>query len=156
MEETVTDFYRAEDGLVFVVDIGKQTAKVISSPKFAGDTIPSRVNYKDKDYKVVTIGESAFKDNKSIKTIKFGQDSALNAIEKNAFDGCSIEGITFPASLTRIGDNAFAGCLNLKTVEFPSGSKLIAVGSNGFPPELAAKITFPNDVKINGIVENLF
>lgn len=157
MEETVTEFYRAEDGLVYVLDCGKLTAKLISSPKAAGDvTFPAVVNYKNQDYKVMTIGEKALFDNNAVKTIKFAPGSCLKAIEKKAFASSSIEGISFPASLTRIGDEAFESCNNLKNVDFPSGSQLIAVGKDAFPHDLLAKITLPNDVKENGIVENLF
>lgn len=157
MEETVTEFYRTEDGLVYVLDCGKLTAKLIQSPKATGDVIiPATLNYKNQDYKIVTIGEAALSNNKAIKSIKFGQDSPLNAIEKQAFASSSIESISFPVNLTRIGEGAFGNCDNLQKVEFPNGSKLIAVGKDAFPPALLAKITLPNDVKENGIVENLF
>lgn len=157
MEETVTEFYRAEDGLVYLLDCGKLTAKIIQSPKVAGDvTIPAKINYKNQDYTVMTIGEKALAENNSIKSIKFAPDSALKAIEKKAFLSSSIESVSFPASLTRIGEEAFDNCGHLKNVEFPNGSKLIAVGKDAFPSELLAKIVLPNDVKENTIVQNLF
>lgn len=157
METTQTEFYRPETGLVYVLNIGRLTCKVINSPTIKGDVvIPAKVNYKDKDYQVEAIGEAALKNNSGIKSVTFAPDSTINAIEKNAFEASSVESITFPASLTRIGDNAFAGCGKLQTVQFPNGSKLIAVGKDAFPAELLPKITFPNEVKQNGLVENLF
>ena len=157
MEETQTTFYRADNGLVYVLDVNGLTAKIINSPNAAGDlVIPTSVNYKDKDYKVTVIGDGAFKDNAKVKTVKFNQDSQLHAIEKDSFPGCTLESIVFPASLTRIGENAFVNCKNLKTVEFAAGSQLVALGKNVFPAELLPKITIPNDVKPDTIAANLF
>lgn len=157
MEETQTTFYRADNGLVYVLDVNKFTAKVINSPNAKDDlVIPTKVNYKDKDYKVTIIGEGAFSGNENIKTLKFDNDSALHAIEPNSFVGCKLTSVVFPASLTRIGDNAFANCAALKSVEFANGSQLVALGKNVFPSDLLPSIKIPNDVKENTIATNLF
>ena len=42
----------------------------------------------------------------------------LKSIEKNAFEYCSIESLTIPASVVKIGYEAFKDCGNLKTVVF--------------------------------------
>ena len=118
MEETQTTFYRV-DGLDYVLDVNKFTAKIMKASDAKGDlVIPTKVNYKDKDYKVTVIGTGAFSGNENVKSLKFENDSALHAIEKNSFIGCKLTSVVFPASLTRIGDNAFSNCSELKSVEF--------------------------------------
>lgn len=156
MEETQTTFYRV-DGLDYVLDVSKFTAKIMKASDAKGDlVIPTKVNYKDKDYKVTVIGTGAFSGNENVKSLKFENDSALHAIEKNSFVGCKLTSVVFPASLTRIGDNAFSNCSELKSVEFANGSQLVALGKNVFPPDLLPNIKIPNDVKENTIATNLF
>lgn len=157
MEETQTTFYRADNGLVYVLDVNKFTAKIINSPKVTGDlVIPTKINYKDKDYVVTVIGEGAFKDVTALTSVKFENDSQLHAVEKNAFTNCGLTSIAFPTSVTRVGEEAFWECKNLKTVTFAEPSKLIALGKHVFPPELLPSLKFPNDVKEDTITTNLF
>lgn len=51
-------------------------------------------------------------------------------IKGKAFFGCSIESITFPATIQRIGNKAFANCKHLKRIELPEG--LLYLGKKAF------------------------
>lgn len=64
--------------------------------------IPSRI----KDKKIVTVGESLFENNKTIKHVKIG--NGIQVIENNAFAGCElVETISLPNTINKIGDFAF-------------------------------------------------
>lgn len=77
--------------------------------------ISSTVTYKKKDYKVVAVGASAFKDCSALTSIELSE--GIVEIGESAFSGCSaIKEINIPSSVTKIGEMAFAGCSALKTV----------------------------------------
>ena len=69
----------------------------------------------------------------SLKTVTFGENSQLSAIEQRTFSGCqSLEGIEIPASVTEIKTNAFTGCYMMTTVTFEENSKLATIGYEAF------------------------
>ena len=55
-----------------------------------------------------------FKGWTGLKTFDFGN---ATAIADNTFEGCGLESITIPASITSIGGSAFMNCLSLKSVK---------------------------------------
>ena len=67
---------------------------------------------------IVSIGESAFFNNASLKSIKFGNEySSLRTIGKNAFFSCvALREVKLPLSLKSLGTTAFNGCTSLKDV----------------------------------------
>lgn len=75
--------------------------------KKATVTVPATVKVSGVTYKVTSIAQNAFKNNKKLKKVTIG------------------------ANITTIGANAFAGCKNLKTVDIKS-KKLKSVGKNAF------------------------
>lgn len=109
-------------------------------------TIPATVVYNGKEYKVVTIGNSAFKDCENVTSVsmpltltKIG-DSAfkgctgmytatignmVTSIEAGAFAGCSkLMGVTIPSKVTKISSGAFKGCNNLTVMRVEDGNTM--------------------------------
>jgi hypothetical protein len=82
--------------------------------------ITIKVNEKEEDYTVTSIGNSAFKES-TLKSIKFEPDSSLKTIGESAFEKSKIKSIVIPASVTKIDDSAFE-LSNLKSIVF-EGSK---------------------------------
>ena len=92
-------------------------------------TLYATVDYKGATYKVVSIGEEAFK-NRKITSITL--PSTLTEIKKNAFSGCSkLKSIKIPKKVTKIGSKAFYKCSKLSKVTF-SGKKIKSIGSSAF------------------------
>ena len=58
---------------------------------------------------------SFFKGWTGLKSFDFGN---ATAIADNTFEGCGLESVTIPASITSIGGSAFRECLSLKSVKF--------------------------------------
>ncbi len=115
----------------------------ISISGYAGDetevVIPDQID----GYTVQTIGENAFKNNSTVKTIVLSDN--IESIGESAFEGCtalktiafngnlkridskafykcaSLDALRFPSALTRIYGFAFAECSSLKNVDFPDG-----------------------------------
>lgn len=74
--------------------------------------IPADIN----GYTVTSIGESAFENKTSLKSITF--PNRLTSIEKYTFYGSNIKSLSFPMSLKSIGSLAFAGMNSLTEVWF--------------------------------------
>lgn len=70
-------------------------------------------------------------------------------IAANAFQGCELDSINIPNTVTGIGYEAFYGCINLKSLVIPNG--LVNIGARSFfgCSDLAS-ITIPNSVKSIG------
>lgn len=90
------------------------------STSISSITFPNSLTY---------IGEDAFKECESLKSIKGGE--SIETIDNNAFQGCiSLTEFTCPNSLKTIGDNAFWGCKSLRTVTMNEG--LETIGNDAF------------------------
>ncbi|WP_081373570.1 leucine-rich repeat protein [Ruminococcus flavefaciens] len=78
---------------------------------------------------VTKIGEYAFRDCTSLKSVKFPE--ALTDIYPGAFEKCSsLQSIEFPAGVTNIYENAFNKCTSLKETKLPE--KLETLGERAF------------------------
>lgn len=123
------------EGSMFIYDIDETvgTAAIVAFDKYADDftknpVIPNTVIYGDKEYPIVTIGESAFFNSKidsvilgdNIKTIEdfaflrcraleITLNEGLESIGVEAFENCEFETIVLPSTLKSIGDYAFMG-----------------------------------------------
>ena len=86
--------------------------------------IPSTVVINDKVYKVTTINQSAFRENKEITDVILGGN--ITTVGKYAFYQCpNLRNIRFGNKVTRIGSNAFARCTKLKNFILPASIRRI-------------------------------
>jgi hypothetical protein len=112
---------------------GKGTVTLSSVvKKTSAVSIPATVKIGGKVFKVTAVGASAFKGNKTLKTVTIGKN--VTTIGSNAFYKCKkLSSVTIPATVTKIGAKAFYGCTALKTLVIKS-SKLTSknVGKNAF------------------------
>jgi hypothetical protein len=86
--------------------------------------IPEIVNYKEKDYKVIEIGNCAFDDCQSLTSVTI--PDSVTSIGNSAFAYCqSLTSVTIPDSVTSIGNSAFAYCQSLTSVTIPNSGTSI-------------------------------
>lgn len=104
------------DGIKYnLIEKGK-IAEVIGAYK-ANITIPSFINYNYVDYKVSSIGESAFIGS-GIESIIIGNE--VKSIGTLAFAGCrNLSSVEFGENVEKIGQVVFEHCINLKKVNLP-------------------------------------
>lgn len=74
------------------------------------------------------IGDGCFNNNKKLAKVTFG-NPGVASIGQDAFIGCAITNVSFPASLRSIGDGAFCGN-NLTGLNFAEG--ISSIGSFAF------------------------
>ena len=74
-------------------------------------------------------------------------DSNLQVIERNAFSGSNIKGISLPSSVTIIGENAFDFCFNFLIIEISEESKLEYISKSFFLNGSKVIIMIPSSLK---------
>lgn len=121
------------DGLYYNLDMDNLTAEVTSPPdsKYTVENIniPSTIQVEEKEYTVVSIGEIAFFECKSLTSIKFPE--FLTSIKDGAFCNCdNITEVVFPESLNLIGRYTFENCYSLTEMIFPES--LVSIGVAAF------------------------
>lgn len=94
---------------------GNKNAKKVS--------IPSSITINGTSYKVVKIGNNAFKNSKKLTKITVSKN--VTSIGKNAFSGCKkLKNITIKSTkLKSIGKNAFKGISKKSTIKVPKNKK---------------------------------
>lgn len=94
--------------------------KATKNKKAAKITIPATVKSGKQVYKVTTIADNAFKNNKKIKTVVVGKN--VRTIGKKAFYGCkNLKKITVQSSIIKkIGAKAFKGINKKAVIKVPS------------------------------------
>lgn len=110
----------------------------------------SEINIPDS---VATIGDYAFVGSHQLKSVKFGEKSALRSIERGVFQNCdALEEVILPAELTNISELAFSSHTTsdaLKEIAIPSKLKSIDraafYGRKGLE-----KISFPTSLQTIG------
>lgn len=112
----------AIDGLMYDIDVFAKTASVVSW--YWGDNIregaidiPSSICVEEQQYKVMGIGDGAFMDCMSLKSVTMPE--TIEVIAGNAFKNCmSLTSITIPNKVKSIEPNTFQGCSGLTSVLF--------------------------------------
>ena len=114
-----------EDRTVEVTQLSSSNAGYVS-----GDlTIPERIIYFSKAYRVTSIGESAFWGRSGLTSVVI--PSSVTSIGGSAFYGCSgLTSVVIPSSVTSIGESAFSGCYGLTSVVIPSS--VTSIGGAAF------------------------
>lgn len=93
-------------------------------------TIPDTITVDGVTYQVTSVADNAFKGNKTVATIKMGNN--VTSIGKNAFKSCKkLTTVTIGKNVTTIGKEAFKGCKKLKKVTVTAG-QLKSIGKNAF------------------------
>lgn len=94
--------------------------KGTKNKKAAKITIPATVKSGKQVYKVTTIADNAFKNNKKIKTVVVGKN--VRTIGKKAFYGCkNLKKITVQSSIIKkVGAKAFKGINKKAVIKVPS------------------------------------
>jgi len=110
--------YSAVDGVLY--NKGGNSLIIYPVAKKGAFTLPQGVE---------EIREGAFK-NATLTDLEIPQDSALNTIRNNAFEGSMITSISLPEAVTVINAETFKNAKNLKTVEI--GSAVTNIGKSAF------------------------
>lgn len=138
-----------------------------SSSSYSGSiNIPRYVTYNNKQWKVVAIGEQAFKDCKRLTSVHFYD--TVTSIDNEAFAGCSelksvyipnsvrqigykafsysrLGGVRIPSSVVSIGDSAFDHCVSMASVTIENGVK--EIGDDAFSHCVSLRsVEIPNSV----------
>ena len=97
--------------------------------KAATVVVPQTITIDGISYKVTSIENNAFKDNKTLKSITIG--SNIKTIGARAFNNCTnLTKVVMGKNVTKVGVAAFAGCKNLKRISLPA--KVTIIGSKAF------------------------
>ena len=123
--------------------------------EYKGDIIiPQEVPIDKTMYKVTSIGECAFSECSSLKSVSI--PNSVNIIGEDAFSGCSsLESVSIPNSVTIIGEDAFSRCRSLNSVSIPNS--VIWIGDFAFYEcsalesiEIPNRVTYIKDGTFNG------
>lgn len=110
---------------------GTGTVKLIGvEDQLTNVSVPNTVTVQGIVYKVTAIGERAFLNNQTIKSLNIG--SNVMSIEDQAFSGCiKLVSVKGGSRLKTIGAKTFVGCPKLKTFNITS-SVLCKIGPYAF------------------------
>lgn len=137
------------NNLIFkVTGVGKDASVEyggVKNIKPSSVTIPATVRIRNVTYKITSVSENAFKNNKKITKVVIGNN--VKSIGANAFAGCTkLKSIKIEKNVTTIGMRAFYGCKRLTSITL--GSKVTTIGFSAFRNCTAlTKLTIPSKVK---------
>ena len=125
---------------------GTGTVKLIGvEDQVTNVSVPNTVTVQGIVYKVTAIGERAFLNNLTIKSLNIG--SNVLSIEDEAFSGCSkLVSVKGGSRLKTIGAKTFVGCIKLKTFKITS-SVLCKIGPYSFFADRTLKTLQINKTK---------
>lgn len=128
--DSVTDSASKATYKVTQADSTTKTVAIVSLTAASKTvSIPSTITVDGTTYQVTSIAAGAFKNNKTVQTVKMG--SNIKTIGNNAFYGCNkLKKVTLSKNLTQIGSKAFYKCTKLTGITIPS--KVSKIGSKAF------------------------
>lgn len=146
------------DGLRYLFDLVAHTAKVVVNEGVpysqTAIDIPDTVVMDAGKYAVVAIGDAAFANCDSLKSITIPE--GVTSIGAKAFSQCvSLDSVTIPSSVTNIGNGAFFGDGSLKSITLPKGLTRIEDATFQYCKGLKS-ITIPESVTSIGYYAFLF
>lgn len=126
-------------------ELTKYEACVVKS-KYSGNIIiPNEIKKGDNSYKVISIGNGAFKECTEVLSVVL--PDTITSISDFAFEGCTkLKSINLPQSIISIGQWAFIHCENIESLEFPDKIEII----NGYTCEgclKLSKVSLPKNLK---------
>jgi len=140
MEATTADANPTADGFTYEVKDDQSVIITGYTGKDENVTIPSTIN----GLAVKEIGNNAFKNNKTIKSITI--PDGVTSIGRQAFYECANLGsITIPNSVTSIGIEAFFQCGSLTSIEIPNS--VTSIGKEAFFGCGLTSITIPSSIE---------
>ncbi|KAK8897885.1 hypothetical protein M9Y10_000115 [Tritrichomonas musculus] len=97
---------------------------------------------------VTKIVNNAFQNCNMLQSVTFEENSQLEEICQNAFDGCgNLSEIRLPKSVKILEKSAFSNCDKLSTFSIESDSKLVKIGENIFPYSNITELFIPDSVE---------
>lgn len=118
-----------KDNIIYKLKTSIATAAVVgtNSTTKIEIIIPDTIEHNGKTYRVSTIGDNAFKNNKKIRRIRLSGPTGNLSIGASAFEGCtSLTEITNLENYYAISENAFKDCTGLTIVNLSSvGSSVL-------------------------------
>ena len=102
-------------------------------------------------YKVVAIGENAFKDNEYLESVSIA--ASVATIDASAFNNCiSLASVTFAegSELATLNNFAFGTTPSLTSISFANCSKLTSFATTPFIPAAGGKNTELKEITLNG------
>ena len=96
---------------------------------------------------VTRIGGTTFLNNTSLVAITFDNESLLESIGGNAFQGATaLTSVTIPAGVRSIEEAAFSGTTGLRTITLLDGDESLSIGNLAFFMAAAPTINIPSRV----------
>ena len=134
------------DGIYYnLISKGKTAEVTYGGEAYSGEVvIPSSITSEGKEYKVTSIGKSAFWYCTGLTSITI--PNSVTSIEEYTFQWCSsLTSVTIPNSVTSIGSEAFRGCYDLTSVTIPNS--VTSIGRYAFCDcSGLTSVTIPNSV----------
>lgn len=110
--------YKDQSGIVFLLDIDHQTAKIGECKEAKGDImIPRSVIHEGKEFIVISLEKYSFFNNDYIKSISFPDDSCVRSFGTKSFTLSAIQKIQFPKSLEKLEDDWCSSTEKLKSID---------------------------------------
>ena len=119
------------NGIYYNLDFNQKTAEVTYGPNDYSFTIqiPETVTFKNSNYSVTSIGDSAFYNCFWLTSVTI--PNSVTSIGESAFEDCpALTSVSIDNSVTRIGESAFEDCSGLTSVTIPNS--VTSIGSRAF------------------------
>ena len=123
------NIYLVIDGVLYSLRFGEAEVVRQFETIRSNIAIKDKILYKDQEYVVTSIGDSAFEGCSGLTSITI--PDSVTSIGSYAFSGCSgLTSITIPDSVTSIGNSVFEGCSGLTSITIPDS--VASIGSSVF------------------------